>query len=96
LLEAEAEFGGAIEMAAPEFRKSIRNLVHYLALRRHDLRELQEQLASIGLSSLGRTESHVLANLDAVLEILHRLKGEGFAENSTPSTAFCGAWKRTK
>ena len=35
---------------------SARNLVHYMALRRHDLRELQDQLAAVGLSSLGRAD----------------------------------------
>jgi pyruvate kinase len=42
-------------------------------LRQRDLRPLQEKLARIGLSSLGRSESHVLANLDAVLSVLDRL-----------------------
>ena len=49
------------------------NLAHYLALRRFDLRALQERLATLGLSSLGRSETHVLANLDKVLGILHQL-----------------------
>ncbi len=57
------------------YRESARNLVHYLALRRRDLRPLQLRLAALGLSSLGRAESHVLATVDAVLEILHRLTG---------------------
>jgi pyruvate kinase len=56
-----------------QHRKSARNLIHYLALRRHDIRRLQEQLAAIGLSSLGRTESHVLAGIEAVLKVLYRL-----------------------
>jgi pyruvate kinase len=47
--------------------------LHYLALRRHDLRPLQLRLAALGLSSLGRAESHVLATIDAVLGVLHRL-----------------------
>lgn len=55
------------------FRDSARNLLHYLALRRRDLRPLQFQLEALGLSSLGRAESHVLATVDAVLEVLHRL-----------------------
>ncbi len=54
-------------------RDSARNLLYYLALRRRDLRPLQMRLAALGLSSLGRAESHVLATLDAVLEILHSL-----------------------
>ncbi len=56
-------------------RPSARNLSHYLALRQRDLRELQERLASLGLSSLGRAESHTLASVNAVLEVLHRLLG---------------------
>lgn len=55
------------------YRASARNLLHYLALRRRDLRPLQLRLASLGLSSLGRAESHVLATVDAVLNVLHRL-----------------------
>jgi len=54
-------------------RGSAVNLLQYLALRRHDLRPLQIRLAALGLSSLGRAESHVLATLDAVLTVLHRL-----------------------
>ena len=55
------------------YQASARNLLHYLALRRHDLRSLQLRLAEMGLSSLGRSESHVLAILDTVLDVLHRL-----------------------
>ena len=54
-------------------RSSARNLLHYLALRQHDLRELQPVLADIGLSSLGRCEASTLATLDAVLAALRRL-----------------------
>ena len=54
---------------------SARNLLHYLALRRHDLRHAQPMLAARGLSSLGRTESHVRHGLEAVLKTLHVLDG---------------------
>ena len=55
------------------YTQSARNLLHYLALRRRDLRPLQQRLAALGLSSLGRAESHVLATLDAVLDTLAQL-----------------------
>jgi len=45
-------------------------------LQRVDNRPLQQKLAGLGLSSLGRSESHVLANIDKVLGILHRLAGQ--------------------
>jgi pyruvate kinase len=58
---------------------SARNLAHYLAMRSFDLRKVQEQLADIGVSSLGRAEPQVLANLDKVLGILHLLAGRACA-----------------
>ena len=56
-------------------RRSARNLAHYLALRRHDVRQLQSQLALLGLSSLGRTESHVFTAVQTVHRVLNALLG---------------------
>jgi pyruvate kinase len=64
-----------IDAAHPDHRNSARNLLHYLALRRRDLRPLQQRLAALGLSSLGRAEAHVLATIDAVSAVLLRLMG---------------------
>jgi pyruvate kinase len=52
------------------FWPSSQNLAAYLALRRRDLRPLQTALMPWGLSSLGRSESRVLATLDAVIATL--------------------------
>src|SRR5262249_9601763 len=60
----------------PNYAESQRNLLHYLALRSYDLRPLQRELAVLGLSSLGRMESHGLASIDAVMTALHSLSGE--------------------
>jgi len=57
------------------FVPSARNLAAYLAFRTHDVRELQDELASWGLSSLGRSEGHILATLDTVASVLGRLDG---------------------
>ncbi len=65
-----------LDAAHPNFRESARNLVHYLHMRQQDLRPLQMRLSALGLSSLGRAESHVLATIDAVLEVLHELGGQ--------------------
>lgn len=72
----ERRFSRELAEVHPTFRDSARNLVHYLALRDRDVRVLQERLAGLGLSSLGRTESHVMAALDAVLRVLRKLAGE--------------------
>lgn len=65
----------SLEKVHPNYRDSAKNLLHYLAFRRRDLRPLQMRLAELGLSSLGRAESHVLATVDSVLEALLQLMG---------------------
>jgi pyruvate kinase len=72
-LEASGPIG-ATEVH-PDHRASARNLMDYLTLRRHDIRHLQSKLAALGLSSLGRTEPHVLSSLHTVLNILLKLAG---------------------
>jgi pyruvate kinase len=87
LRQLEHSMQESIEGVPIGHRESAKNLVHYMALRQHDLRELQQQLARLGLSSLGRSESCVLG---AVLEVAMRVReslaqqghGDGPAELS--------------
>ncbi|MCG6898528.1 MAG: pyruvate kinase [Gammaproteobacteria bacterium] len=51
---------------------SLENLLHYIVMRREDLRPLQARLAKAGLSSLGRGEPHVLDNIERVINLLAR------------------------
>jgi len=75
LVTSESDSLQRLSGVHPAWRKSASNLLHYLALRHHDIRLLQEELAELGLSSLGRTESHVMISLDAVLKLLHGVAG---------------------
>ena len=70
----DADAREAIALVSPAQRSSARNLVHYLALRRADLRALQAVLAKHGLSSLGRLESHAGSAVEAVLGALYALR----------------------
>lgn len=74
--EAEVAWTPWIEAAAPQNRESARNLVHYWAIRQVDLRDTQAQLASFGLSSLGRSEGHVLATMRAVAAAIDAIDGQ--------------------
>jgi pyruvate kinase len=71
----EGACAGPLAAVTPAWQAGARNLVHYLALRRHDLRPIQDTLAALGLSSLGRSEGGTLATLNAVLVALCRLSG---------------------
>jgi pyruvate kinase len=58
------------------FHDRAENLAHYIILRRRDLRPLQDRLMLLGLSSLGRLEGRVMANLDAVIAALAAIAGD--------------------
>ena len=66
-------------IALADFRPSAENLARYLALRTHELSDLQPRLSALGLSSLGRCEGHVMANLDAVIAALSHICGDSAA-----------------
>ncbi len=82
----------------PEGRPSARNLIHYLALRRHDLDPLGRRLAELGLSSLDCSASHVIATVEAVLAALAGLGGidVGPDPSGTPGPAPAEARSRLR
>jgi pyruvate kinase len=71
-LESEAVHADELLQVDSSYLESARNLLHYLALRRFDLRDLQQDLATLGLSSLGRSERNVLASIAAVQSAIQR------------------------
>jgi pyruvate kinase len=72
----------------PQFRESARNLLHYLSIRQQDIRPIQRDLHSLGLSSLGLIESHTLASLNAVISILEQLAGQDPSPTSSAPVDF--------
>ncbi len=76
---AEATYSDELAALDGSQRESARNLIHYLTIRKHDIRQLQRDLLSLGLSSLGIIEPHALGSLDRVIYVLERL------QNTQPS-----------
>jgi pyruvate kinase len=85
MLAAESSMAPLIARLHPSYRPSATNLVHYMAVRQRDIRPLQDRLSALGLSSLGRAEANIQANVEAVLQTLHRLAGSG--DSAWPATA---------
>jgi pyruvate kinase len=56
-VELEQSRSADLKLIEPSYRNSARNLIHYLSLRQRDVRELQRNLAALGLSSLGVLEA---------------------------------------
>lgn len=65
-LEFEANYASELALVHPKLRQSAENLVHYLALRQADIGDLQDDLAVLGLSSLGRANRNVISSIEAI------------------------------
>ena len=93
LRNVEEPLAPALARVAPEWVESARNLVHYVALRQLDLRELQLLLQQRGLSSLGRSESFVMASL---LEVRLRIAEALHARGEAPASELAGLVERRR
>lgn len=88
MIELADKHQAHIQALPSGIRASAANLLHYLALRRHELRPLQDRLSKAGLSSLGRSESQVLATIDAVLSMLQGLNDDVYSDEPSQPTNF--------
>ncbi len=86
----ESAHAARLTTMSAEHQASARNFLHYLALRQQDIRPLQYTLASLGLSSLGVIEAHVMASLNAVIARLENLLGHETIHAPTPPVSFRG------
>ncbi|MEM6261058.1 MAG: pyruvate kinase [Bacteroidota bacterium] len=68
-------------------RDSAINLLHYLGLRHFDIREMQRKLGKLGISRLGKAESHVAASMLAIRDNLLLLSGQE-AKYEDPPVSF--------
>ena len=73
LQHVEAQVETKVSGLDASWRRSAINMLQYVELRKHDIRPLQNNLARLGLSSLGRAEAHVTASFKSVLSTLHHL-----------------------
>lgn len=68
--DKELEFRSVFSQLHKDQQKSASNLLHYLVLRDHDIRDLQNKLHIAGLSSLASSEGHIKRQLQAIRERL--------------------------
>jgi len=69
---AEEDFQPYLKKIHPANQRSAVNLLHYLALRSLDIRDLQDKLHARGLSSMASSESHIRGQLLAICQLLGR------------------------
>ena len=66
----EKQYAEELSKVHAKNKKSALNLLHYLALRHNDISDLQNNLGKLGVSRLGRAESHVMHSILSVKNIL--------------------------
>ncbi|MCB0637508.1 MAG: hypothetical protein KDC54_12855, partial [Lewinella sp.] len=76
LIEQEHAYRDTIKAVHPHYRGSAANLIHYLALRTFNLRDVQAELSQRGLSSIGHSERYTLANIDNIIQLLRLVVGD--------------------
>lgn len=69
--EVDAE--AIITSRNPKYHKSARNLVHYNAFRKFDLRTIQKKLGNLGLTRFANSGGHIMASLLNTRHILSSL-----------------------
>ncbi|MDR3714225.1 MAG: pyruvate kinase [Puia sp.] len=77
MLETEKNHRDLLRSLPASQQAACCNLLHYLALRSEDIRDLQYRLHIAGLSSLSSAESHIHAQLTAILERLGKPPAAG-------------------
>jgi pyruvate kinase len=65
MIAFESQHAQVLDNVAAAYNASARNLLHYLAMRKRDIRPLQTELATLGLSSLEGAEAHALSAVAA-------------------------------
>jgi pyruvate kinase len=95
-LAQEQSLAAELAAVAPSRRASARNLLHYLSVRRHDIRGLQQALSALGLSSLGVLEPHALGSLNAVIGVLEQLQGLAPSAAPEPPVDFASGPQRLR
>jgi pyruvate kinase len=95
-LAQEQGLAAQLAAVAPSRRASARNLLHYLSVRRHDIRGLQQALSALGLSSLGVLEPHALASLNAVIGVLEQIRGVAPSAAPEPPVDFASGPQRLR
>jgi len=86
--ELEQKYEKRLKKIHNDNQKSALNLIHYLALRNQDIRDLQGTLGQLGISRLGRAESHVMASIAAVKNLLKKILKKKQVKEDKPPVSF--------
>jgi pyruvate kinase len=74
-IKLESDYSDYSANIHPRYRKSASNMIHYLTLRHEDITQIQKKLGDLGITRLGKAESHVMGSIINAVNILKHLIG---------------------
>ena len=74
--QLEIKYLAEISNVHPLYRRSAKNLLHYLAFRSFEIDIMQDKLRELGLPSLTNIEGHVMESLLSIKTVINHLLGE--------------------
>ncbi|NND31827.1 MAG: hypothetical protein HKN76_04495 [Saprospiraceae bacterium] len=77
----EADNEALLSQINPQYYKSARNLIHYNAFRKFDLRTVHKKLKNLALTRLAKAEGHLMSSLLKTRFILYSLLGNQPLDN---------------
>ncbi len=95
-IKFEKKYEPLLKQIHPANLKSAQNLLHYIALRSQDIKELQITLGQLGVSRLGRAEGHVMASIISIKNLLHKILATKQADAQKSPVSFNRARKVLK
>ncbi|MGB5500272.1 MAG: pyruvate kinase [Maribacter sp.] len=69
----ELQFAVELELVHPIYRKSAKNLIHYLAIRSFEIDDLEEELIQLGFPGLSDAEGHVMKGILNLKQLINSL-----------------------
>ncbi len=72
----ESQYAEELELVHPIYRKSAKNLIHYLAVRSFDIDDFEEELIQLGFPSLSDAEGHVMKGILNLKQLINCLLNE--------------------
>ncbi len=72
----ELQYAEELELVHPIYRKSAKNLIHYLAVRTFEVDEFEEELMQLGFPAISAAEGHVMRGILNLKQLISSLLNE--------------------
>lgn len=89
----ELQYAEELQLVHPIYKKSAKNLIHYLAVRTFEIDEIEEELIQLGFPAISAAEGHVMRGILNLKQLINSLLNE---QETIPSKGVLSIKKSNK